>query len=711
MSARDKSHTSRASDGRVGRTWERLRREPVTSLSGVGPRVADALARMGIETIEDLLHHFPRDYIDRSALVQIRDLPIGDEATFIGTIEKVSSRRPRPRLKILEVEVSDSGGKIRLTWFNQPYRERHFKVGEEFAFSGKAEIFRGRIQMSAPSYERIQGEQGAVGGLEVGRIVPVYPASAEISSALLRRLCWEALERAGSFAESLTPPERKELNVGERTFAINAIHFPKSMSQRGAARRRLVVDELMRAQLALAMRRRAYEADSNAIAHADGSALLASFVDALPYSLTPAQGRVIAEIKESMEAPIPMHRMLQGEVGSGKTVVAAASLCLTVAGGHQGALMAPTEVLAEQHYYGLASLLGEIGVRVELLTGSTRDSQRVISAARSGELDVIVGTHALVQEGVELASLGLAVIDEQHRFGLHQRVHLRGQGADGLVPEMLIMTATPIPRTLAITIYGDLDVSTLDEMPPGRSPVKTVWISSDARDTAYEHIKKEVAGGGRAFVVCPLVEESSKLEAAAAEEEFKRLAEGALQGIGVGLLHGRMRPAQKESAMTDFRSGATPVLVATTVIEVGVDVPEATVMMIESADRFGLSQLHQLRGRVGRGSKPGICYLVSDAESEDAVARIEALCSTSDGFQLAELDLELRGEGSLFGARQSGRTDLKLTNLVHDFPLIVEVRELAKSLLDEDPDLESHPVLQAEVDRFYSGEVGWLELG
>ncbi|RIK08691.1 MAG: DNA helicase RecG [Acidobacteria bacterium] len=708
----DTNSASTESPGhRKGRTWERLRREPVTSLARVGPKIADGLAGLGIETIEDLLHHFPRDYIDRTTLLLIRDLPLGEEVTFTATVDKVSLRKPRPRLSLLEVDVSDSSGRIRLTWFNQPYRQRHFKVGEEFAISGKAEVFRGRIQISSPSYEKIEGESGIGTSLEVGRIVPVYPASAEISSALLRRLCWEALDRAGAFAESLTPAERNALKVQERTFAINAIHFPESMQDRTAARRRLVVDELMRTQLALGTKRRAYEAESKAIAHVDRAALLTSLIDSLPYPLTAAQQRVIAEIGESMRAPVPMHRMLQGEVGSGKTVVAAASLCIAVAGGHQGALMAPTEVLAEQHYYGLAPLLGEIGVRVKLLTGSTRDRQRVLAAVGRGEVDVLIGTHALVQEGVAFASLGLAVIDEQHRFGVHQRVHLRGQGADGLVPDMLIMTATPIPRTLAITIYGDLDVSTLDETPPGRSPVKTLWIRPDARDKAYEQIKKEIDAGGRAFVVCPLVEESSKLEAAAAEEEFRRLTEGPLAGIGVGLLHGRMRSADKEAAMAAFRSGETPVLVATTVIEVGVDVPEATVMMIESAERFGLSQLHQLRGRIGRGARLGVCYLVSEAESEDALARIKAVCSTSDGFELAEKDLELRGEGSLFGARQAGRTDLRLTSLLGDFPLIVKVREFANELLERDPDLDAHPVLKEESDRLVSGEVSWLEFG
>lgn len=693
------------------RTWERLRREPVTSLAGVGPRVARGLASLRIETIEDLLHHFPRSYVDRTRLVKIRDLPVGVEATFTGTIEKISVRTPRANLKILEVEVSDSSGRIRLSWFNQPFRERHFTKQDQFAFSGKAEVFRGRLQMRSPSYEKLQSGQAEAAGLEVGRVVPVYPASAEISSGVLRRLCWEALKRAGQFAESLTATEREKLRVPDRTFAINSIHFPESMSDCEAARRRLVVDELIRTQLALAMRRRAYEAESQAIAHAGGSALLASFLDSLPYSLTSAQKRVISEIQQSMEAPLPMHRMLQGEVGSGKTVVAAASLCIAVAGGHQGALMAPTEVLAEQHHYRLAPLLGEIGVRVELLTGSSSNRAQVIESVARGEVDVIVGTHALVQEGVSFESLGLAVIDEQHRFGVHQRVHLRGQGPGGVVPDMLIMTATPIPRTLAITIYGDLDVSTLDEIPPGRSPVKTVWIHPDEREVAYRHIKKEIASGGRAFVVCPLVEESSKLEAAAAEDASKYLTEGPLAGIGVGLLHGRMRPAKKESAMADFRSGKTPVLVATTVIEVGVDVPEAAVMMIESAERFGLSQLHQLRGRIGRGTRPGTCYLVSDTENEGAIARIRAFCSTTDGFELAEKDLELRGEGSLFGARQSGKSDLRLTNLVGDLPLILEVRELARLILDADPDLESHPILKAEAGRPYSGEVTWLESG
>lgn len=703
---------SRSIGGRAsGRTWERLRREPVTSLVGVGPKVARGLANLGIETVEDLLHHFPRDYIDRSAVVPIRDLPLGEEVTFVATVSKSMLRRPRSRLTILEIDVEDSTGKMRLTWFNQPYRERHFRVGRRFAFSGKAENFRGRLQMSSASYEPVGDDDGSASGLEVGRIVPVYPASSEVSSAVLRRLNWEALQRAGQFAESLSADERHELHVNGRTAAINAIHFPDSFEAKESARRRLVVDELLRTQLALGMRRRAYESESMAISHQRSAGLVTSFVESLPYSLTAAQDRVISEIEESMARPAPMHRMLQGEVGSGKTVVAAAAMCVAVSGGYQSALMAPTEVLAEQHYLGLAPLLGEIGVRVELLTGSTRNRGAILSSASKGEIDVLVGTHALVQEGVAFRSLGLAVVDEQHRFGVHQRVHLRAQGANGAVPDMLIMTATPIPRTLAITIYGDLDVSTLDEMPPGRAPVKTVLLSPDEREKAYSHIRDEVARGGRAFVVCPLVEESAKLEAAAAEDEYRRLAEGPLGGLGVGLLHGRMRSAEKEAAMSAFRSGETPVLVATTVIEVGVDVPEATVMMIETADRFGLSQLHQLRGRVGRGDNPGTCYLVSDAEGEEAVARLKAVSSIGSGFELAEKDLELRGEGSLFGARQSGKTDLRLTQLIKDFPLIVQVRELARRILDEDPDLASHQLLGDEAERIYSGEVSWLELG
>lgn len=681
----------------------------MTSLSGVGPKQKRALSKLGIDTVEDLLHHFPRDYIDRSLITPISQLPIGKEATFTAEVDRVVTRRPRKNLSILEVDVADDTGRIRLTWFNQQFRERHFTRGQKFTFSGRVEIFRGRLQMNSPSYEVLGGGPGVC--LEVGRVVPVYPASADVSAAVIRRLCWEALERAGDFADPLTQDELADLGLITRTMAINQIHFPNQLSEVEAARKRLVVDELLPIQLALTSRRRDYENSSKGIAHKAMTGLAQSFVNSLPYELTGAQQRVIREIETAMMAPVPMHRMLQGEVGSGKTVVAAAALCISVAGGYQGALMAPTEVLAEQHYLGLTPLLSEVGVRVGLLTSNSRQRPQVIDAVASGEIDVVVGTHALLQEGVNFASLGLVIIDEQHRFGVHQRIQLRGQGAGGAIPDILIMTATPIPRTLAITVYGDLDVSTLDQVPPDRKPVKTAWLKPDQREVAYQHIRDEVAAGRRAFVVCPLIEESQKLQAVAAVEEHERLTNGPLKGLDVGLLHGRMRQSEKEAIMADFRIGAISVLVSTTVIEVGVDVPEATIMLIESAERFGLSQLHQLRGRVGRGAHGGFCYLVSGAQAADSVARLKAICSTSDGFELAERDLELRGEGSLFGVRQSGRTDLKLTHLVEDLPLIVEVRRRARKILESDPDLKSRPLLAEETERVLAGDVGWLELG
>lgn len=678
---------------------------------------------MGIHSVEDLLTTYPRKYVDRSRIVSIADAEIGETVTIEGAVLKSALLRPKPRMSILQVDFEDSSGVMRCTWFNQPFRARDFVEGRRFAISGKVDSHRGHRQLSSPSYERLSerlsdadgralpsDETVGTASLEIGRVVPVYPASAEINTALMRRLMSEAVNRAGEFADPLGDDERAALGVVGRTDAIRNIHFPGAMSAIEPARRRLVVDEVLRLQTALAMRKQRYESDAPGISHPGDSALAARLIESLPYRLTDAQVRVIGEIDADMASGLPMHRMLQGEVGSGKTVVAAAALCGAVAGGHQGALMAPTEVLADQHYLGIRGLLESIGVRVALLTGSVTGAERkrVLAEAMSGQIDVVVGTHALVHEGLAFRALGLAVVDEQHRFGVHQRVALRERGHQDETPDMLIMTATPIPRTLAITLYGDLDISILDEMPPGRLPVETRIIRSGEREQVYAAIQSEVASGRRAFIVCPLVEESPKLAATAAQEEFERLRTGPLSELSVGLLHGRMRAAEKERAMEALRSGEIDVLVATTVIEVGVDVPEASLIAVESAERFGISQLHQLRGRVGRGDVQSYCFLISDATEDDAAKRLEAVVLHSDGFVLAEEDLRLRGEGSLFGSRQAGRSDLLLTRLLDDLPLIVEVRKFAQKVVAAEPQLASHPLLRAEADATYSGDIDWL---
>lgn len=521
---------------------------------------------------------------------------------------------------------------------------------------------------------------------------------------------------------------RKRLGLIERGQALWGYHRPDAWADIATARKRLVFDELLRVQLALVLRKRSLERTAKGMVHDASGELVRRFHGALPYPLTGAQERVIAEITTDLTGPHPMHRLLQGDVGSGKTVVAVSALLVAVQGGHQGALMAPTEVLAEQHFTGIKALLADLTVpgdpdpdslfagqaedrplRVELLTNKVTAANRrkLAEGLIDGSVDLLIGTHALIEDAVAFRSLGVVVIDEQHRFGVEQRAALRQKGADGATPDVLVMTATPIPRTAAMTVYGDLDVSILDEMPPGRTPIVTTWVKTDpegddpeAEAPVWDHVRAEVAAGRQAYVVCPLVEGSDKLEVASAEETMERLLGGELHDLSLGLLHGRMASADKEATMDAFRAGRTQVLVATTVIEVGVDVPNATVMVILDADRFGIAQLHQLRGRVGRGAHASHCWLVGPGTTPDGQARLEAMVRTTDGFELAEVDLDLRGEGTLMGERQKGRNDLKLASLRRDREWVEKAREVAFELIDADPDLSHSDVLAGEVALF-----------
>jgi ATP-dependent DNA helicase RecG len=554
----------------------------------------------------------------------------------------------------------------------------------------------------------------------------------------LRRAIHNALTRSQPIDDTI-PTELKAANgLMDRPQAFDSIHFPESLEEVAPARRRLVYDELFRLELALAIQKRHQMAASVGIPHEPTGELVDRFLGGLPYDLTGAQKRVLDEVESDLKATHPMHRLLQGEVGSGKTVVAVATLLRGIEGEWQGAFMAPTEVLAEQHYLGVRELLAEAGltpplgeshlgmdslfaeksdgpaVHVALLTGSTATCNYAPDISRaqlaediaSGQVDLVVGTHALIQEGVEFHRLGVAVVDEQHRFGVAQRVLLK-EKADRAEPDLLIMTATPIPRTLSMTLYGDLDVSMIDEMPPGRTPVKTKLMSKMEESTAWKIIEEEVAQGRQAFVVCPLVEDSPKVEAASATAEHERLS-ALMPDLRVGLIHGQMRPADKEETMAAFRDGELDVLVSTTVIEVGIDVPNATVMVIEDAHRFGLSQLHQLRGRVGRGKHPGVCLLLADPTTSEGEERLGALVGTNDGFRLAEEDLRIRGQGTVFGTRQSGMKDLKLADILSDFETLTVARRDAFALVDADPSLSDHPGLRDEVAAMLGDEVAWL---
>jgi ATP-dependent DNA helicase RecG len=705
---------------RPGLTLRDLTERRVTELKTVGDALAERLAIMGIVSVLDLLEHYPRRYHDRRHVQEIADLVVGEEATVYGEVKKVSIRHTRQRRTIVELEVFDGTSYLRLTFFNQPWRGKQLSEGTEAAFFGRVETYRGRRQMINPVVD-VLGREGD----ETGALVPVYPASgkADVHTWQLRRFVKNALDRTKErgFADPLDDDVRDARGLVDRTRAYWGIHRPDSMDDAQDARRRLTFDEFLRMQVGLVARKRALEREQSGIAHTVDGPLVEQFAARLPFPLTADQQQVIEQIARDLASPAPMHRLLQGEVGSGKTVVALHALLMAVQGGFQGAFMAPTEVLAEQHELTMrqlldgltvteeGSLLGERPVAIALLTNRTSaaERRRIDAGLRDGTIDVLVGTHALIYEGVQLARLGLVVVDEQHRFGVEQRDLLRGKGDE---PDVLVMTATPIPRTAAMLIYGDLDRSELRALPAGRAPITTELVGPTdmERVPVYDALRAEVAKGRQAYVVCPLVEGSEKTQARAATEEYERLSNEDLAGLRLGLLHGQMPSADKESVMRAFRDHELDVLVATTVIEVGIDVPNATVMVVEDADRFGLLQLHQLRGRIGRGAHASSCFLLADPSTAEGIARLEAMRDSTDGFELAERDLDIRGAGEVFGERQSGFSDLKLGRLPRDEPIVIEAREVAESLLDADPDLEHHAQLREEVEDLLGDAVEFL---
>ena len=715
-----------------------------TGMRDKGPPAHEVLTdSLGIRTVGDLLRHYPRRYIDRSATVAIRDLRIGQDATVIGRVHKVVKRLTRRRQSMVTATVYDGTGYLDLTFFNQPWAANTYREKVEVAVSGRAQLYRGRFQLANQEVEVLRGEDAET--VHTGRITPVHRATEGITTRTIRELVHRALQRLGHIPEPLPAEIVAEESLGPEDLALRAIHFPADPAELDTARDRLKFDELFTLELGVAYRKRRVESTAVGVAHTLEPDLAERFMSSLPFEPTGAQRRAIKEIEEDMAAPRPMNRLLQGDVGSGKTVVALDAALVAIQSGHQATIMAPTEVLAGQHLRSVAALLEPVGGRDLLslpepgaaaevqpsllepqeppsepdasplvyagltaaVTGAAR--RRVLQAVAEGTVDLVVGTHALVQEGVDFADLSLGVIDEQHRFGVHQRLTLKEKGAH---PDILIMTATPIPRTLALTYYGDLDVSTLDEMPAGRRPVLTRVARSPAeRTAAYSMVRDEVAAGRQAFVVCAAIDEANRLEVKAAEKEAERLAIEVFPDLRIALLHGRMRPAEKETVMDGFRSGQADLLISTTVIEVGVDVPNATVMLVENAERFGLAQLHQLRGRIGRGAHASHCVLFDESspDNEVARARLEAMVRTSDGFELADEDLRLRGEGTLFDIRQSGLPDLKLARLAEDADLVRRARHRAFAVVDEDPGLERHPELLALLKATFTGDaIEWL---
>jgi ATP-dependent DNA helicase RecG len=725
-----------ASSGGPGRKLRQLAELEVSVLRGVGAAAQRDLAELDIETVLDLITHYPRQgrYIDGTRLVPIAKLAVGDKASVLGEVTRVSrpssgyGRGRRRAPSRVEVEIADDSGRLKVVFFNQAWRAKQLAAGTLALFYGSISDYRGALQLSSPTAEvlRTAGDEAEPDeGDRSGRVFPVYPLTekANLTSARISRYVGEALDRAGRFADPVSEGWRRRFDLVDRTTAFNHIHRPSSLAECEPARRRLAFDELFRLQLALVLRKQRLQEDARGIRHTvsrhDGPTLMELFVERLPFRPTGAQQRAIAAITDDLAGPLPMHRLLQGDVGSGKTVVSVAAMLVGVEGGHQAALMAPTEVLAEQHASAVTGLLDDLTIpdpstlaghrplRVALLTSKTAAKARagIHAGLADGTVDILIGTHALLTDEVGFRSLGVVVIDEQHRFGVEQRAALRakGRGPDGTGhdPDLLVMTATPIPRTAAMVVFGDLDMTIIDELPPGRLPVTTSWLRGRLElEEAWSRVRGEVAAGHRAFVVCPLVDGSERVQATSVVAEAERLAGQELAGLRVGLLHGQLPSAEKERVMAEFRAGSLEVLVATTVIEVGVDVPEATVMVIEDADRFGIAQLHQLRGRVGRGSDPAWCYLLSENDAPEAEARLSAMERSTDGFELAEVDLELRGEGTILGARQKGRSDLTLAKLYSDQDLVVDARAIAEELVADDPGLEGHGLLVDELRIF-----------
>jgi ATP-dependent DNA helicase RecG len=651
----------------------------VETLSGVGPTASKRLARLGLRTVGDLLAHRPRRYEQPVPERRIAELFGDEEAVIEGRVRRASGRR-RGRLHVLTAHVADDTGEIRATWFNQPWLEAKLLAGTNVRLRGR----QNRFGFAVESYDL--GETH-----DTADFAPVYPASEELSQKQLRGLVEVALLEARAEGDPLPSRLRCDERLPLRGDALVAIHRPASLEEAEAGRRRLAFDELLVLQLALARRSAEREALVAAALGPPGQ-LVGSYRGVLPFSLTGAQEQAIAEIDDDLARTIPMQRLLQGDVGSGKTVVALYALLRAAEAERQGALMAPTEVLAEQHFLTVEPICAELGVRVALLTSAlaAKEHALVRQLAASGDAQILVGTHALIQKEVTFRDLAVAVVDEQHRFGVEQRSAL----AEGRSPHVLHMTATPIPRTLALTVYGDLAVSEISAPPANRTPVITGWIPEERASEAYTRLTRLLREGRQAYVVCPLIEASETTIARAAEDEAERLRSAELAGFRVGCLHGRLRPGERREVMAQFKAGGLDVLVATTVIEVGVDVPNATIMIVQEADRFGLAQLHQLRGRVGRGAEQSYCLLVSrvkDELTDTARERLEAMVETTDGFELAERDLEIRGEGQLLGARQSGLSDLRFTKLRQDQDLLERARTVAAAL-DED-------VLADAVDR------------
>jgi len=695
---------------------------PITIIRGISLSLATKFNKLGVKTVRDLLYFFPHRHLDYSQRKPVSQLTEGKEETIVANVWQAQEIRLGGR-RSTEAIVGDETGNVRVVWFNNPYLAKSIATNTRLVISGRVSLFKGRHVFESPEWERLEDKEL----IHAGRLVPLYPLTQGLRPRQVRKLMKEVVDQWGWQVEDFLPSGlRERCNLLELPEAISQAHYPEDDALKDRARVRLAFDELFLLQLGVLSKKRAWQEGQPGSPISTKTPLLEAFLQSLPFELTPAQHRVLKELLANLEKPQPMSRLLQGEVGSGKTVVATAALLVTAANGYQGVFMAPTEILAEQHFSTICQLLSRAGhlegqedylhsysgflsrpLTVALLIGDITQTKKRELQRRilDGDIDIIIGTHALIQKEVEFHRLGLAVVDEQHRFGVTQRSALRQKGFN---PHMLVMTATPIPRTLALTLYGDLDLSVIDQLPPGRQVVKTKWLKPGQRASAYAFINRQVADGRQAFIICPLIEESEIIQARAAIAEYERLSQDVFPELRLGLLHGRMSAAEKDKVMRRFRSGELHILVATPVVEVGIDIPNATVMMVESADRFGLSQLHQFRGRVGRGQEQSYCMLLAQNPSEVARERLDIIEKVQDGFQLAEEDLKLRGPGEFFGTRQSGLPDLRMAKL-SDVALLELARSEAEKLFKKDKRLEKqeHSLLSKELARVWPEAGEW----